>query len=265
MFVSDRLLFVAAPKTGCTHILSLLSGLVPGVRRGNKHALVEPVHFQPGRRFVGSIRSPWTWYVSLWAFGCRGMGGLRTSISRHGMAREFYGDPKDPRIFRRWLHLLLDDHEATHGTGLDFGGSPLGAFAGLATIRYCRFFLSPASRDRVWDLPDYDALLELDRETAFIDDFIHQERLEDDLIAVLDRCGHPLTPEQRARVRESPRTNVSPWTRDPADYYDAELIERVTEKDRFLLERFGYAWGATDDFRDWRRWETPALRRASAE
>src|SRR5665811_2112952 len=38
-----------------------------------------PLH---GRRVLGTVRDPWSWYVSLWAYGCMGRGGLHQRVTR---------------------------------------------------------------------------------------------------------------------------------------------------------------------------------------
>ncbi len=39
-------------------------------------------------------------------------------------------------------------------------------------------------------------------------------------------------------VLAAPRQNVTGWTRNLSDYYEEEL---VAERDRFIVERFGYS------------------------
>jgi hypothetical protein len=81
MFVSDRLVYLELHKTGCSHIRSLLNEILPGELR--------PIHLQAphdlftaGRMFLGSVRSPWSWYTSLWGFGCDSKGGVFGSVTR---------------------------------------------------------------------------------------------------------------------------------------------------------------------------------------
>ncbi len=81
MFVAEKLIYVQMEKTASTHIAHVLADLVGGEQ------LVQHIHLTradfggrlpvdtEGRVVVGSIRNPWSWYLSLWAYGCRGGGG----------------------------------------------------------------------------------------------------------------------------------------------------------------------------------------------
>lgn len=71
MFVSDKLIYLQMQKTACTHIASLLSKHIGGKQIG-KHNWLED--FDTKKFICGSIRNPWDWYVSLWAFGCKNEG-----------------------------------------------------------------------------------------------------------------------------------------------------------------------------------------------
>src|SRR6185503_14274720 len=72
MFVSDRLIYLQMQKTASTHVARVLAEVVGGEQHQQHIRLrVEP----EGRLVAISIRSPWDWYVSLWAYGCREGGG----------------------------------------------------------------------------------------------------------------------------------------------------------------------------------------------
>ena len=85
MFVTDRLIYLQMRKTACTHIARVLAETVGGHEVGYKHSPL-PVDFPvDGRLFVGSIRNPWDYYVSSWAYGIKNReGGLRKRLTtRH--------------------------------------------------------------------------------------------------------------------------------------------------------------------------------------
>jgi hypothetical protein len=72
MFVSDKLVYLQMQKTASTHIAKTLAAVVGGEQHlQHKRLAIDPA----GRLVVASIRNPWSWYVSLWAYGCRGGGG----------------------------------------------------------------------------------------------------------------------------------------------------------------------------------------------
>ena len=75
MFVSEKLLYIELPKTACSQIRDLLKHLVGGQNIG-KHNRPSEELVSSERVIIGSIRNPWDWYVSLWAFGCDQKGSL---------------------------------------------------------------------------------------------------------------------------------------------------------------------------------------------
>lgn len=83
MFVTDKLIYLQMQKTACTHIASLLSKHIGGQQIG-KHNYLED--FKTKKFICGSIRNPWDWYVSLWAFGCKtaGSGFLHWKLTNTG-------------------------------------------------------------------------------------------------------------------------------------------------------------------------------------
>ncbi len=82
MFISDKLIFIELQKTGCTHITRLLSETIGGKVIG-KHNAPHPNDLTEDALFIGSIRNPWEWYISLWAYGCDKKGGLYERATRN--------------------------------------------------------------------------------------------------------------------------------------------------------------------------------------
>ena len=75
MLICDQLVFIELQKTGSTHIKQLLRELVGGVNDG-KHNTPDERMLHCGKPFVGSVRNPWLWYLSLWSYGCQSKGEL---------------------------------------------------------------------------------------------------------------------------------------------------------------------------------------------
>ena len=80
MFVNERLIYLQLQKTGCTHVAMLLDKLIGGEQVGKHNRLPARLESE-GRLIVGSVRNPWDWYVSLWAFGCEQCGGLADRLT----------------------------------------------------------------------------------------------------------------------------------------------------------------------------------------
>ena len=78
MFISDNIIYLQLQKTGCTHIAKLLSDSCGGKQIGKHNWLQE---YTQDKHIIGSIRNPWDWYVSLWAYGCKNSGGLNKQLT----------------------------------------------------------------------------------------------------------------------------------------------------------------------------------------
>ena len=97
MFVADKLVYLQMPKTASTHIAKALDAVVGGEQHTQHHRLkTDP----EGRTVVVSVRNPWSWYVSLWAYGCRGGGG------EHGLRNQLTAGPPSARdvAARSWQY-----------------------------------------------------------------------------------------------------------------------------------------------------------------
>lgn len=102
MFRHDRFVYLQMQKTGGTRIAEILSEVVGGEQVNPKHTSIA----NPDRPVIGSIRSPWAWYVSLWAFGCQGEGGYRTSLlESYPELEHLYSDVENTVYFREWLRV----------------------------------------------------------------------------------------------------------------------------------------------------------------
>lgn len=75
MLICDKLIFIELQKTGSTHIKQLLRELVGGKNDG-KHNTPDERLLKSGKPFIGSVRNPWLWYLSLWSYGCQQKGEL---------------------------------------------------------------------------------------------------------------------------------------------------------------------------------------------
>ncbi len=267
MFISDRLVFIELHKTACTHIDNLLLKIVGGTLEG-KHNKASPALFDGKRTFVGSIRNPWDWYVSLWAYGCEQKGGLFKHVTNTGLNfegitlhsgyyifllsllakfsrdpkkwQESYEDVNDPLCFEQWLQLLHDPHRS-----FDFGEhyalSPLHNFAGLLTYRYFNLFCSKSGESKPFmDLLSNSDLKQFDLERCFIDSFIRNENLESDFVASLEKAGIEVTAQDLSIIQSKKKTNSSNHDRNTALFYNKATDTIIRERERFIIDKFQY-------------------------
>jgi hypothetical protein len=275
MFVSDRIVFLELQKTGCTHIRNLLQELVGGELTG-KHNQAAPGLFSNDRIFLGSVRDPWDWYISLWAYGCDRKGAVFGNLTQKGLKikgrgwrtnpyaafRELlrsspnrnaekwqrtYEDVSDAGAFREWLYMM-HDKEHLPDVGEGYRQSGLSRVSGLLTYRYMRLFACKEGEpDGLHALSTFDHLVEYERRNCFIGHFIRNENLEPDLLAALKLADVQIPVEAESKVMSRPKTNTSSRKNGPGYYYDAGTEAVVAGRDRLIVEKFGYCAPSSRD------------------
>ena len=274
MFVSEKLVFIELHKTGGTHIGRWLAKLVGGEQIG-KHNRVPPELWD--RFIIGSVRNPWDWYVSLWAYGCGGEGSVHQQTTRrvdlHYLSRQLhsemgarrlgpvewgrqlwrdarkpvdawravYRDHTDAGAFRRWLRLIMDP-ERRFDMGEGYGFSPVARRFGLMTYRYLKLFtrLGPMLyQDQA--LGTLDGIQQAWEKQQLVNFIIRNERLEPDLLEALSQAGCALSEADSGALRagRGARTNAS--KRLPvAHYFDEASVRLVADREAFVIARHGY-------------------------
>lgn len=231
MFVSEKIIYLELPKTACSHIRNLFKYLVGGKFVGKHNRLPSELTHQE-KMIVGSIRNPWDWYVSLWAYGCdrkgilfdrltsrklkgNGLLGEYKAIAPHVLIlflienilkpvdnwKRLYSDSKDPYLFREWLSLILDlesNHKYCFGDG--YGFSSISSFAGIYTYYYISLFSLDFLALFEGNLSDMIKLTNFDRKNNALDEIIKVENLENDLVRILEKLNFNDTPELRAKI-----------------------------------------------------------------
>ncbi|MCA6215278.1 hypothetical protein KGA65_01865 [Ideonella sp. B7] len=266
MLIGEKFLFVELQKTGSTHIKQQLQALFGGVNEG-KHNKPTPEMLASGRAVIGSIRDPWSWYLSLWSYGCQRRGSLYnrlvdpeawkrslllieqrqrlhgdlpvaqlTPVRAHDV---WYADVGSAQGFREWLRAVcLPEMRLTVQMG--FNKSRVGQFGcGLMTYRYLRLFTSGVDNlsDEVATVDDFRRWVDTHFEPT---QMIRLHRVAEDLIALGETLGQPLSPAQCAALREAPPTNRSSRPHPFAHYYDQQCLDWVAEREWLLIERHGY-------------------------
>jgi hypothetical protein len=263
VFVSDRIVFLEMPKTGSTHATIILKTYCHG-RSDQKHAQLKDHRPYGSKIIVSSVRNPWDWYVSLWAFGCTGHGQLwhyfdnlpgselrqavrhrdigsvlsfplRTLFGRPDW-RRLYSDPGNDAHFREWLKLLLGA-EGRHVGSDGYASSPIKAAAGFMTYG----FLALTTNYSEWmhagrKCRSYDEITALADEHSIVDRVLRAETLNEDLLDLLEAAGVEVSPADAA---EWGRHNTS-LRREYPEYYDEGTLRLVQNRDRFIIDRFGY-------------------------
>jgi len=291
MLISDKLIFVELQKTGSTHIKGLLKKIVGGENDG-KHNVPTAEQLESGKKFIASVRDPWSWYLSLWSYGCLQKGELYERLTNEkkwrklldkgdakaeaegddedassedddeaadggkakakgkgkGLPENFtperaktfwYADPDNAEAFREWLQAVLAVQPLRKVLESGYGKSPISKAGGLMTFRY--FTLCTKNGENVdKTVCTMDALRKYDAENCFVDHFIRNESLPEDLIRAIEGCGMPLEHKQKKAIREAKKTNVSSRPHGPDYYYDEASVQLVGRREKFIIEKFGY-------------------------
>jgi hypothetical protein len=274
MLISEKLIFVELQKTGSTHIKNLLKKLVGGENDG-KHNVPTPEMLDSGRKFIASVRDPWSWYLSLWSYGCLQKGELYERLTNEKKWRKllekddlkaepdegegskgksktlpdhfnperaktfWYADPDNAEAFREWLQAVLVTQPLRKVLETGYGKSPISKAGGLMTFRY--FTLCTRNGENVDKaVCTMDALRKYDNENCFVSHFVRNESLAEDLIRALEGSGIELGDEQKKAIRGAKKTNVSSRPHGPDHYYDEASVQLVGRREKFIIEKFGY-------------------------
>ena len=262
--VSEKLVYLELQKSASTLIGSILMQLFGAKKRPPTHGLL-PEDCR-SKFVVGSVRNPWSYYVSLWSFGCEGNGGmLRRSTQREFRAaarqlpalgpllhelskpapswRAVYAEPHSPEQFRQWLEQVHDPDRASEFEAAPYAASRFRHIAGYATYRYCRLYADHF--DAVTAATTSGQLVRT-LEAGFLPDaMIRTERVGEDLLGAVRKAGYEVDDvlEEEVRQRTAKPVNSSdhlPYTA----YYDDASVELVAERDALIISRHGYAFGA---------------------
>ncbi len=246
-------------KTGCTHIGEILTELFHGKQIG-KHNQANPNLFTREKIFLGSVRNPWEWYISLWTYGCYNKGGLfhRVTKNSRGWRKHFatflnpihskdskkwkktYSNVNDANAFRLWLRMI---HDLNHTKYIGEGYSDWSAsqFCGLMTFRYLRLFCGKLGElEKLNQLSTFEQVKDYENKNCFIDCFIRNESLETDLFLSLEKHGVLISSETKSKIMSKPKTNTSFRKYSSEYYYDAESKNIVSERERLIIDKFRY-------------------------
>ncbi len=266
MYISERFVFIELHKTGCTHIRNILKELFDGDFTG-KHDQASFDLFSGERVFLGSIRDPWEWYTSLWAYGCDNKGEVFNNVTRRGMSirglgwrsnpyaaflkllansrnppkwMDTYKNVNDAEAFRAWLYMM---HDASYlgDIGEGYGECSVSRIAGLLTFRYLKLFCTKlGGLNNLDHLSTFEELKKYENENCFIAHFIRNENLESDLLRGLEDFGAKIPSNKKSDILSRLKTNVSSRKHGPKYYYDSKSENLIAEREKLIIEKFGY-------------------------
>lgn len=226
MMATDRMVFLHLHKSGGTFVNALLRNCIPGARLIGYHYPYREIPAADRHLpVVGTVRSPWSYYVSWFHFqsGLPKPNALFQIVSDNGALGfaetttnlvDLAGDERRlarleaalPDAYRpRGINLLRRDVGALRGWG-----------GGFYSFLYQRLYAGTAGAT-----------------------IIRTDHLREELRPVLERVGHlPNTCIDRY-LREAPPLNVTPHGAT-GSYFDPQLAGLVAERDALVVERHGF-------------------------
>jgi len=230
MIVTDRFVFLHLHKSGGTFVNECLLRFVPGAHEIGYHLprqrIPAPAASLP---VLGFVRNPWSYYVSWHAFqSARPQPNALYRVTSDDGRLDFKGtitNLLELASDEARLDRLLAELPPEYGNrGINLPGFALAPIrgSGLGFYSYLYRYLFGAD----------DAQLAVGR----------MEHLREELPAMLEATGQPVSDEMRAFIAEAAPLNTTPHARY-TDYYDDELRERVAGSDATVIARHGYRFG----------------------
>lgn len=226
MLVTDKLLFLHLHKSGGTFVNQLLLRCVPGARQIGYHLPYRetPSEFRD-RPVVGTVRSPWAYYVSWYHFQC---GQQQPNILFRICSNE--GSLDFQKTTENLLGLAGDEtrlkllEDALPATYVNYG---------LNLTKRCVGEL----RER--GLGFYSFLYERLYAGAKKPTILRVEQLRKELRAMLFELGHLPNRCVDQFLNEAPPLNVT-HHQAPSSYFDRRLAKLVAQRDRTVIDRYKY-------------------------
>ena len=268
MYLSKNFCYLELHRTGSTHISDLLKKYCPDGKSIGFHNRADQKTYNSNIFFLGSVRNPWEWYISLWAKGCDKIGepykrltskkiyfnnvGLKTKpfLAPYIFIQQFkkplqkwkdvYSDYKNPNNFRAWLKLFLNDRVYDDGTG--FGLSSIHTFSGQLTFRYLVLYSKKKNKLFKNSIKNIHDLKRFDQDENVLNYTIRNENLENNFLEFLNKINIKINPNQEKTLRSltDERPKKSFQLSNLHDYYDQECIDIIYKKEKLIIDKYNY-------------------------
>jgi hypothetical protein len=256
MIEYKKFIYLDVYKTGSTHINNLLKQITlePEIRR-NRHApltKVRPFTWKGGKLVFATVRNPWDWYVSMWAYGHTKENPLYSHI-KDALGKkqlEKLYDTENPKTsFPLWLSSIHDPAflaKVLAGHRLPVSG--LADFMGFYTYRFMRVTLPyPELLLRGPFIRSLDSAIAMQKRFATYEVMMKSETLDEEfadfVVKYRERCGFTQQAVDLVRANAESHKNASVRTlASYRDYYTDELRDLVAKRDRMFIDLFDYSF-----------------------
>lgn len=222
MILTPRFVFIHLHKSGGTFVGDVLLDHVPGAHKLGHHA---PAALLPeshaGLPVLGVVRNPWEYYVSWFSFQSERRTWVWQVFSENG-ALDFAATT-ERMLFAGEDDALVD--RLVERAPAEFPHRQMNLTkACMASLRGCGHgWYTFLFRRMYAELPVH---------------FLHKENLRAELLEYLRKQGFE-SPALEERIRQAPPANTTSH-RPYREYYPPALAHLLGEREREVVERFGY-------------------------
>ena len=267
MYLTKKICYLEMMRSGSTHIHKLFKEFIPEGKQIGHHGPASKEIMESDRIFIGSIRNPWSWYLSVWSFGCENGGHLHHRLTFKKIYfdqlgfkikpymflyvffqqffkplqkwRLLFSDSDNKENFREFLSLLLNN-ERIYDVGDGYAFSPLSKFSGLMTYYYLLLHTNHKNRIFFEQVNTYEKMKLFDRKYNILNYVIKNENLENDFFNFLSTINIKVKDEVKSKIINSDKSSKSQKINDLNYYYDTKSIELVMNKEKFIIEKYNY-------------------------
>lgn len=271
MYLTDQFVFVEIPKTGTTSVNSWLDQLSLGERIG-KHNVPNKQILDSNRIYVASLRDPWSWYLSMWSFGCQQYGqtgvyqaltnrnplkvhhgytvdkwlGINSFLKRSSKAlskefarnKKLYSDVNDPALFKRWLRYVLNPDNAFLLSSV-YHHSGIHQFVGLYSyivVNLCCVPLRRLLKDRPESIEHLSKWVD---EHIYVQRFLKLSQLKQDFIKLIQETNNQLENIDKVLENVKETQNATGNSGRLEQFYDKDTWKLVSDREKWLIDKFG--------------------------
>jgi hypothetical protein len=237
MIVTDHFVYIHVSRSGGTFLNKLILEHVPGARMLQYHGQLRDL---PGEYaalpVIGFVRNPWDWYVSMYYDYRRKQQFVFQVLSDRGVLAF------QPTV-TRFLQLGDANEHSKRLLDLLVKAAP----RQINVRNPARRQLPGLRSDQFANYPDNTGYYSWLFQLMFDSDIDHRihigrfENLRDEALRLFEETGTPITREIAGYLQEAAPLNASPRPVSHVGGYPPELERLVAEKDRYVIERFGYS------------------------
>lgn len=251
MIEYDEFIYLDVYRTGSTHVFRLFDAVVNHKPvQAFRHASLtkgRPLGMTGGKAVFATVRNPWDWYVSLWAYGSDGKSAIRRHLDPHlgeeDMAALY--DKRDPKAsFSRWLRMMHDPAALNRVMKEHLPESGLASAIGLYTYRFLRVTTRwPRLLLRKSFVTGPESALRHHARFKAYDLLMRNETLTEDLVRFAERFPNSFKPDAVQTIRAAdakPKNTSNRSLASYRDYYSDVDAALVADRDGFFVKAFGY-------------------------